>query len=156
MKPLDFIASARILVQAEPKRPTQATLRRAVSTAYYAMFHCLARTCADLLVGGESADRSKHAWRQVYRAVEHNATKSACKDRTVIVHFPKEIEDFSNSFISMQEKRHKADYDPTLSLTKSEVAHDISFAEQAIKDFYSAPTKDRKAFCAFILFKKRI
>lgn len=28
----------------------QAHLRRAVSTAYYALFHCLARCCADTLV----------------------------------------------------------------------------------------------------------
>ena len=33
-------------------RPREAELRRTVSTAYYALFHTLARSGADLLVGG--------------------------------------------------------------------------------------------------------
>ncbi len=32
-------------------RPKQADLRRAISTAYYAVFHALCRMCADSLTG---------------------------------------------------------------------------------------------------------
>ena len=42
MKPLDLIEAARDMTESGRGRPTQAKLRRAVSTAYYAMFHCLA------------------------------------------------------------------------------------------------------------------
>jgi hypothetical protein len=39
--PNDLLEQARHLANREPKRPKQASLRRAVSTAYYALFHLL-------------------------------------------------------------------------------------------------------------------
>lgn len=154
MKPLDLIESANILVKSCRGKPSQISLRRATSSAYYAVFHCLARNCADLLVGGTNAVRSKHAWRQTYRALEHGFAKSACKDG-LISKFPKAIEDFANSFVMLQEKRHLADYDPTIRLAKSEVMADIATAKEAIIAFQNEPAKDRRAFAAHVLFKKR-
>ncbi len=55
----------------------------------------------------------------------------------------------------MQTKRHSADYDPTARFTKSEVVQDIATVRQAIEAFNGQPRKDRIAFCAFVLFKKR-
>jgi hypothetical protein len=130
-------------------------LRRATSSAYDALFHCLARSCADLLVGGAGADRSKHAWKQVYRAVEHGAARKACEDGGVITRFPRPIEDFANAFVLLQSKRHAADYDPSGGFTKSDVTQDVATAAQVIGEFASAPVKDRRAFCTFVLFKKR-
>lgn len=69
--------------------------------------------------------------------------------------FPKAVEDFANNFVSMQEKRHAADYDPSIKLTKSEVVADISAAREAISEFLKVPIKDRRAFAAHVLFKKR-
>ena len=51
MKARDLITTARSLTELDPRQPTQANLRRAVSTAYYAVFHLLAHTAADLLIG---------------------------------------------------------------------------------------------------------
>jgi hypothetical protein len=130
-------------------------LRRASSSAYYALFHCLARAGADLMVGGDGAARSKPAWKQVYRALEHNAAKNACRDGDIVPKFPKAIEDFANVFVTLQTKRHAADYDPMAKFSKSEVVQDIATVTQAIADFHSAPMKDKRAFCAFVLFKKR-
>lgn len=155
MQPLDLIESAKILVTSCKGKPSQVSLRRATSSAYYAMFHCLARNCADMLVGGTSALRSRHAWRQTYRALEHGFAKSACKDGAIMAKFPKPIQDFANSFVAMQEKRHAADYDPSVRLTKSEVIADIALAKEAINEFQKAGIKDRRAFAAHILFKKR-
>lgn len=154
MKPLDLIASANILVTSCKGKPSQVSLRRATSSAYYALFHCLAPNCADLLVGGTNAIRSRHAWRQTYRALEHGFAKSACKDG-IIAQFPKPVEDFANCFVSMQEKRHAADYDPSIRLTKSEVVADIKTANEPILEFLKVPAKDRRAFSAHVLFKKR-
>ena len=44
--PNDLLEQARHLANREPKRPKQASLRRAVSTAYYAMFHLLSMETA--------------------------------------------------------------------------------------------------------------
>jgi uncharacterized protein (UPF0332 family) len=129
-------------------------LRRATSAAYYAMFHCLARSSADLFIGGAGAERSRHAWKQVYRAIDHGPTKTACLDG-LVTKFPKPIEDFANTFVTMQTKRHSADYDPTAKFSKSEVVQDIATVKQAIEAFSMQPRKDRIAFCAFVLFKRR-
>lgn len=69
--------------------------------------------------------------------------------------FPQEIEDFANVFVLMQERRHSADYDPHARFSKSVVAQDIQGVRRAITGFSGAPTKDRRAFCAFVLFRKR-
>lgn len=69
--------------------------------------------------------------------------------------FPKAIEDFGYAFVAMQEKRHTADYDPHARFTKTEVLADIALVTQAISDFENEDAKDRRAFCAFVLFKRR-
>lgn len=69
--------------------------------------------------------------------------------------FPKEIEDFANMFVSLQEKRHNADYDPHAKFTKSEVETDIVASIQAINTFKSAKITDRRAFCAYVLLRSR-
>ncbi|MBB5518073.1 hypothetical protein [Amphiplicatus metriothermophilus] len=153
MQARDLLQTARKLARSRGK-PRQSDLRRAISTTYYAAFHCLAQSCADYMVGTNAKTRSKHAWRQVYRALEHGFSRSACKD-SLINDFPKEIRDFSNTFIEMQEKRHQADYDPYARFEKSEALQDILRVEAAIDAFRQAPLKDKRAFCAFVLFKKR-
>ena len=136
--------------------PPQANLRRAVSTIYYAMFHCLARCCADMLVGGNSAGRSKPAWRQVYRALEHGTAKDRCKNKNILSTFPDDIQDFASIFVWSQEKRQLADYDPGLrQFSQVEVMLDVLFVHDAIKRFQEASIKDRRAFAVFVLFKNR-
>lgn len=87
--------------------------------------------------------------------MDHRAAKEACKNSAMISKFPREIEDFANMFVTMQIKRHAADYDPTSQFTKSAVAQDIVDAETVIQDFSRAPIKDRRAFAAYVLFRTR-
>jgi hypothetical protein len=108
-----------------------------------------------MLIGGAGAKRSGGAWRQAYRALEHVKAKEACRNREWMRKFPKPIADFANMFVTMQQKRHAADYDPMINLTKSEVANDIDLVERAVEDFKGTPAKDRRAFCIYVLFKMR-
>jgi len=109
-----------------------------------------------MFVGGANADRSKPAWKQVYRALEHGTAKDRCRDRTIISRFPADIEDFANTFVAMQTKRHEADYDPHQTYYKSEVVQDIADSKDVIDRFTKVAAKDRRAFAAFILLKKRL
>jgi len=70
--------------------------------------------------------------------------------------FPADIQDFANSFVMMQLKRHDADYVPTSQFSKSEAQQDILDAETVIRKFRDAPTSDRRAFAAYVLLKKRV
>ena len=127
-----------------------------MSTAYYAVFHQLCRTTADTFIGGGGSNRSKQAWAQAYRAVDHRAAKDKCnKNTTVMSQFPTEIQDLANAFVALQQARHKADYDPLHRLTRSEVKAEIDRVEQVIKDFNKASKKDRRAFAAWITLKTR-
>ena len=155
MEPRDFIALARHLLQQGATRPSQVSLRRALSTAYYALFHALARNGADLLVGKTTDARSRHAWRQVYRGLEHGQAKQACKNERILRKFPSGIQNFGRIFVIMQEQRHTADYDPNARFTKSYVTSRINGAENAIKNLDSTDAKDRRAFVVYVLFKLR-
>lgn len=48
-----------------------------------------------------------------------------------------------------------ADYDPDEKFYKSGVKQDIAEAEDIIERFKDVPIKDRRAFAAFVLFKRR-
>ena len=155
MTPSSLIASARDLLVAERGRPRQANLSRAMSAAYYAMFHCLAGCCADTVVGGSGSDRSEPAWRQTYRALEHGTARQRCDRSAIISKFPVEIQDFAKKFVDMQEKRHKADYDPEAAFSKLTVMRDIELVTRRIEMFNQAPLKDRRAFAVYVLLAVR-
>lgn len=55
----------------------------------------------------------------------------------------------------MQMKRHSADYDPDAAFLKSDVIQYIDEAEDAIKQFNSAPRADRRAFAIYVLLDIR-
>ena len=94
MKPLDLMEAARDLTESGRGRPTQAKLRRAVGTACYAMFHCLAGCAASLIIG-----RAREpAWHRTYRALEHGKARNACEDRRALAAFPPEVRNFADMF----------------------------------------------------------
>lgn len=119
------------------------------------MFHTLAWSAADLLVGGANANRSEPAWHQVYRALQHGEAYNACKTRTIVSRFPPEIQDFANQFVIAKEAREQADYDPFHRFLKSEVLQAIENAEAVIRGFEKSTEKDRRAFAALVLFRRR-
>ncbi len=135
-------------------RPRQTELCRAVSTAYYALFHALALCCADSLVGATPSGRSQRAWRQAYRALEHGLAKNRCSSGS-LGRFPPEIQDFGRLFVTMQRERHIADYDPDAAFSRGDVLSLIDETENVIIRFEEADGRDRRAFAVFVLFRLR-
>ena len=128
----DLLETARQLLGAGQQRgrPRQTNLRRAISTAYYAVFHALCRMCADAFVGTKQG--THQAWRQVYRGLEHGSTKGKCAHGYFKNNFPKGAIKFCFIFTHLQEKRHEADYDPFARFLRSDVEEAITLAETAI------------------------
>ena len=135
-------------------REKQAYLRRAVSSVYYALFHCLAHCCADSLIGEDAADRSEEAWLHVYRSLEHRFPVRQFEKQSFKA-FPEPIQQFGQLFKKMQIKRHRADYDPAEEFTPIAVQLDIDQARKTLAAFRSVDPKDRRAFAAFVLLKLR-
>ena len=136
-------------------RPRQTDLCRAVSAAYYALFHALSRNCADMLAGSTRANRSQPAWRQTYRPLEYGLARNQCRNQAVMLRFPLEIQWFGELFVVMQQIRHHADYDPMATFSRFLVMRQIDQAEEAIERFNSVERGQRRAFAIYVLFGVR-
>ena len=154
MNPHDLMEVARALAESESGHAlsTQARLRRAVSTAYYALFHCLAASAADLFIGSVRSS----AWHRTYRALEHGRARSACRQAQTMREFPAEIRDFAKVFVVLQKARQEADYALDMdAYRKSDVLRRIASAEQAISRFEQADVEAKRGFAAHVLFRQR-
>src|SRR6266568_4821357 len=105
---------ARRIAELDGANPQQASLRRAVSTAYYALFH--------LVVGEATANWSESEFRPLLgRVFEHGKMKQACYrlsgGNSEIPPFEKRaapedhLRAVAKTFILAQERREDADYD---------------------------------------------
>jgi uncharacterized protein (UPF0332 family) len=150
----DLLALAERLAKAGPRKPRQADLRRAVSTAYYALFHAVAKNGADCTVGSVKKSRPEKAWAQAYRALDHGLAKTACEAARNLG-FPQEIKDCADAFVELQKQRHNADYDPVLRLTRAEAREAAVKARDAVAKLRIASIKHRRAFAIQVLMKKR-
>ena len=147
-----LIDAARTLAESGRGRPTQARLRRAESTAYYALFHTLAASAANLFIG----KRRNPAWHRAYRALEHGRAKSACRQAQNMREFPAGIRNFAAVFVVSQIERQKADYALDAdAYRKSDVLGHIISIELAISRFERADIEARRSFAAHVLFKQR-
>ena len=99
--------NARALATLDKGRPRQASLRRAVSTAYYALFQALCATCASELVGW---DKPWDTFTPVFRAVEHRAAAQALSQ--IGLSASPELLRLGFAFNELRSWREWADYNP--------------------------------------------
>ena len=153
MDPDHLLLLAADLAEINPRRPRRTDLCRAVSTTYYALFHCLAHACADRLAGRAGAVGNRPMWRRVYRAPDHRQAKARCE--SMPSSFPDGVRQFGRTFAMLQKKRHLADYDPDYRVGKSEVIAAINDARTAIDRFRAAPASVQRDFALHVLMKVR-
>lgn len=99
MKTEDLIGCAEYLIKRPESEMTQADINRSASTSYYALFHELSQTCANLFMGEMHQDY-RRAWQQVYRVLGHDNAKGRCKQSDMIGKFPNSIQDFAGKFVT--------------------------------------------------------
>ena len=135
-----------------PGRPRQIMLRRAVSTAYYAMFHALCQSNADALVGVSPRGDGVALWTRAYRALEHRQAK----DRLApyISNGNPEIRNFASLFRNLQDQRHDADYNPRRVFIRFQVSVLIDRAEAATQAFSRMPVAQRRALAVHLLLAR--
>lgn len=145
-------------------KPKQANLRRAVSTAYYAVFHYLVDEVCCVQIGTQNSQRSyRHT---LSRAFVHTTMKAACssfgagtlkqsvtkglpKDEQGHYSIPNPIQNIAATFAELQEKRHLADYDLSERFKRSEVLTLIGQARIHVTKFREYQVcDDRKFFLA--------
>ncbi|MEO8844834.1 MAG: hypothetical protein ABI591_23810 [Kofleriaceae bacterium] len=129
----DLLAQAKHLAELEPRRPKQASLRRAISTAYYSMFHLLVDE-ATMFVVPTAALRAA-----VARSFDHKALKNAAKlmggayrgqtnwlGAYVRGSVSDELAQVCDSFVELQDQRLTADYDTATTFTRVQVSSRVS------------------------------
>ncbi|MCI0357624.1 MAG: hypothetical protein L0211_03950 [Planctomycetaceae bacterium] len=157
----DLLDQASHLVSLESNRPKQASLRRAISSAYYALFHLLVEEAS----ASFAADRELRLL--VARAFEHGEMKKAAKSfaagnlpkyisAVTGSRVPKDLQIVARAFVDLQEARHEADYNFRQRFTRTEVQDHISVANNA----FTAWNRVRKqliaqAFLAALLLFSR-
>jgi hypothetical protein len=155
-----LLALAKRLTEGKPNR---AELHRAVSTAYYALFHLLVSEGAKLLQVN-AALRSLAG-----RAFDHGPMKDLCasikggkfpKPLDVLVSspLPSELVTVAAVFWKMQGLRHEADYRPVRQapFTKSEVQGLVAEVEDAFAKWgMIAGTPAAKAFLLALMMHKK-
>ena len=145
-----MLAGSHETIPTPPGRPRQAMLRRAVSTAYYAMFHALCASNADTLVGQSPPGPHSDLWIETYRALQHRTAKNRLASYIQLVQDPA-MRDFGQLFGTMQQQRISADYNPRARFIRSEVVASIDRTEAAINAFYNTPAPTRRRLAIYLL-----
>lgn len=163
--PQKLIEAGRDFAKTRGKgRPRPIWLRRAVSSAYYALFHQLCREAAEHLIPkGSPQQRLKLA-----RAFGHGDMKKTCARiagregggnqhlRPLLDSLKGTgIEDVAASFVDLQEARHRADYDHLADFSKAVALAHLRDAEKAIQALEKAKKRDQQTFFSLLAIGTR-
>jgi uncharacterized protein (UPF0332 family) len=147
-----LLEQARHLVRRETRRPKQVSLRRAISTAYYALFHLLVFEAARIFVGSikdpklQARIQRSFAHRQV-KDVSRTFTFPPPTTRSQLPRLPAEVDEFVRSiadppqdliivaraFVGLYDARQEADYDIERRYQRQEAVDLVASAEQAFQ-----------------------
>lgn len=121
-------------------QPRNSNLRRAVSSAYYAVFHAIALAVAEkALPSGSEAERQGYA-----RYVAHGAIKQACgwiagnapprhlESVVFRLRANRRLSLVAAAFVALQEQREMADYDHVADFTRPAALASVDRADVAV------------------------
>lgn len=154
----ELLAHAEELLQNGEATLTQAHLRRAVSTAYYALFHLL---ISETTVNW-SRDSSRHALGRMFehglmrrvsqRLVESRNYSFPNLDRVVLL----KLKAVAKTFIDLQDARHVADYHNGVVWNLTESSREVADARKAFEIWASIRQEDiAQDYLVSLLIKPR-
>jgi uncharacterized protein (UPF0332 family) len=143
LNPDHLFEQAGKLITPPAGRPRQVDVRRAISAAYYAIFHAIITAAVDQLIGVTSRDQSRYGL--AYRSKAYAPSSG----------FDPNITAFAEAVVELQEKRHSADYDVMIRMNSSDAALAIATAQAALNRFKNASEPQHLAFLSRLLFPPR-
>jgi uncharacterized protein (UPF0332 family) len=130
----ELLEQAYHLLNKDGENAKQASLRRAVSTAYYALFHLL----IDEAVGNWAIVHQRSA---IARSFEHGSMKKVCDECVKQFYIAKQppaqlrLKNVAETFTELQENRHTADYDNSYAWTRARAEMWVEKADLAFKNW---------------------
>lgn len=164
--PSDLLDQAEMLARREPKNPKQASLRRAVSAAYYALFHLLVEDAARLLLGLVGRDDAA-AIARIARTFDHKPLKevsqafaesrlpASLRSDGEGYQTPGDLKLVADAVVSLQQARHEADYNIGRPVTRADAQKLIQEAKLAFEAWERVKGSDnaRTYLACFSLWK---
>ena len=145
----------------------QASLRRAVSTAYYAVFHLFTSEGSRLLLG--DAIRLRPLRTTVRRAFSHQEMRAAAAGfasgsvseklgaALADVPIPLALAGVARAFIDLQSERHRADYELTTDFEPEHARFAVESAQRVFADWASIrDTEPARVFLVALLLLRSI
>jgi uncharacterized protein (UPF0332 family) len=163
--PRDLLAQANSLALQDARKPKQVNLRRAISSAYYALFHRIIVMSCVTLTGNDSKSR-KWVHGPLQRAFSHADIKHVCADlakptppasmSNYLKALPMkdaarldDIRKISQLFVEMQVLRHDADYNYEYQFERSQVVQKLSRTEECLEIIDDLVRNHRQLIVAF-------
>ncbi len=158
--PEELLEQANLLVTLPPN---QANLRRAVSTAYYGLFHLLIRSAvmkwSDPLHQARIARMFEHermkkicgatikSIRAAINLDDSNSTEARCRTELITV---------AQAFILLQQERHNADYNLERPLDRADAMEQVEMSNSAFVSWEVASGSEAaREFLFSLLFKEK-
>jgi hypothetical protein len=149
--PLQILDVADCLLR---ERPESAAYRcRAVSSAYYAVFHALAEACAGTLL--PDVPVRENIYIRTYRALDHGPLRQAFGQLPLRVN--DQLRPIGDAVIELQSARHAADYRPLRpdAISENGARILVEVARQTIDGISALVLADRRLLATCLLFKTR-
>jgi len=162
----ELLEHARFLANLDERTTTQANIRRAISAAYYAVFHLLAAEVAAQV----SPDLPAGLRERTQRALDHiqmvkvakafsleGATKVKDLPDDIVLPNPvsRELALVGSRFRRLQDERHAADYDVSKHFDPTDALNQVQEAEEVFKDWkIERNSRNATVFLASLMFGK--
>ena len=152
LDPWALIGSVRdTLKQAAHGTPmSREMFHRAVSTAYYAVFHALARNNADNIIGAPTNPAMASAWVDTYRGVRHG--RAANRLLRHMFTLDRNGRDFSGHFIRLKTARETADYNPNAVFNLTSAGQWLKRAIAALNNLDAMSPFDKRTITNIVLY----
>ena len=155
MNPDHLIELAEQILQIGTGKRRQATINRAVSTAYYALFHALAAECVARTVGVPRSPRYWQIVTPVHRSLDHGSARKLFERLVKAPATSESLRQVGETFLDLQSARHSADYDPSSRYSRREAVDLIAQARRAMDALRALPKEDRLILAVHLITKPR-
>jgi uncharacterized protein (UPF0332 family) len=158
----DLLDQATLLAQVDLRRPKQANLRRAVSSAYYALFHLLTSEASGLyavetgLAARINRTLNHGEMKKVSQSIANHKLPKALSPPGGGYVTPADVRTVADAFVNLQQARHEADYDLSRTFTRKEALMFMQTAHQAFHAWENVnKTDDARMYLACFQLWKR-
>ena len=121
-----------------------------MSTAYYAVFHALARNNADNIIGPPANPSMASDWTAAYRRMRHGYAAAQLQQHTFTL--DRNGREFSSSFIDLKTARETADYNPDAVFNLASASQWLNRAIAALNNLGAMSPTDKRTITNIVLY----